>query len=117
MNLKQAKQRFARLGFVFNNSDVPNWGRRDLTEAFDFTPNHLLNIPYRDVYIGKAVGGWYISSHINFRGRLYRHRSYNAAWMNRRNIFGLGDNLRAAVYDFEAQFRVNELINAPRPKA
>ena len=35
MNLTQAKQRLAKLGFVFNETDVPKWGRRDLTEAFD----------------------------------------------------------------------------------
>ena len=96
---------------------VPNWGRRELTEAFDFSPNHLLSKPYRSVYIGEAMDGYYISSSIRFRGRLYRHRSYNAAWMDRRNIFGMGTNLRGAVNDFEANFRVNELVNAPKPKA
>ena len=102
---------------MFNSPDVPKWGRRDLTEAFDFSPNHLLSVPYRDVYIGTAIDGYYIASHIHFRGRLYRHRSYNAAWMDRRCIFGMGDNLRAAIYNFEAQFRVNELTNAPKAKA
>ena len=95
-------------------SDSKRFGTRDLTEAFHFAPHHLLSKPFRTVFIGKAVDGYYISSHIRFRGRYYRHRSYNAAWMDRRNIFGLGNNLREAVHDFEAKFRVNELTNAPR---
>ena len=117
MNISQAKQKLTKLGFVFNSPDVPKWGRRNLTESFDFAPNHILNMPYRDVYIGKAKGGWYITSNICFRGRLFRHRSYSTCWMHRRDLFGSGRNLQNTVNDFEAKFRVNELVNAPKSKA
>lgn len=116
MNLKQARQRLTRLGFNMD-SECKKWGTRELTEDFDFSPNHLLSVPYRDVFIGKSADGYYIASHIRFRGRLYRHRSYNADWMSYRNIFASGHALGQAVAIFENQFRANEQLNAPRTKA
>jgi hypothetical protein len=114
MDIQQAKQRLMKLGFVFDAPGVPKWGRRDLTEAFDFSPNHLLSVPYRDIYIGKSKDGWYIGSSIHFYGRLYRHRAWNARWMDRRSVFGLGNNLQDAVRNFEADFHANESANAPK---
>ena len=117
MNISQAKQKLTKLGFVFSSPDSPKWGRRNLTESFDFKPNHLLTVPYRDVYIGKATDGWYITSSIHFRGRIFRHHSFNTNWMSRRNICAIGSTLLEAVVQFNTQFWLNELANAPKSKA
>ena len=83
------------------DSGCMTWGHQ-LPEAFTFSPNHILGTPTRDVYFGKAVGGYYITSHIYFQARNYRCRyRYRAEILN---IFGMGNTLKLAIENFEKNF-------------
>lgn len=73
-------------------------------ELFTHANLHVLSVPFRDVFIGKAVNGWYITSHIKFTARRFRCRKYNTFTAELKNIFGHGHTLLDAVEDFEKNF-------------
>ena len=103
MTLNQAIKRLTTLGFKMGLvSDVPHWGRMD-AEPFDIKPDHVLSPPSRDVFIGHVNSGWYITSHIKFKCRLYRH--HHTFDSQRFNIFGGGKTLEEAMLEFEVNFR------------
>ena len=104
MTLSKAIQRLKTLGFNISPSQASDsvWGRQE-PETFDFSPSHITSTPFRDVFIGKAKGGWYVTSHIKFKGRIYRHRhEQNFEILN---IFGGGKTLEDAMLEFEVNFR------------
>ena len=112
MTIAEVARRLTLLGFKMGAvKDVPEWGKRPLTEHFDFRPNHVLTTPYRDVYIGECQGGWYITSHIYFRGRMFRRRKYNVEHMKVRNLFGGGATLAQAFAIFRIEFLANETLS------
>ena len=98
MTIKTASKQLEQLGFTMNSK----YGTAK-PESFT-SPYHILSIPSRNVYIGKAKGGYYITSHINFKARLYRACKYNTFAANVNNIFGHGKTLALAVYNFRENF-------------
>jgi hypothetical protein len=102
MTLIQAIKRLSNLGFEMGTQDVAHWGKK-FPEKFSFEPHHVLTRPFRDVFIGEAKGGWYITSNIHFEARRYRYRYTYMARI--KNIFGHGKTLNEAVNDFTKNFK------------
>lgn len=103
MNIKQVANRLTSLGFTMGAvASIPNWGRKD-PEIFT-TNLHVMSPPFRDVFIGKAKGGWYITSHIKFKARRFHARLHNTFTEEMKNIFGHGRTLELAIADFEKEY-------------
>jgi hypothetical protein len=102
MNISQAIKRLTVLGFKMGETGVRDWGRQD-AEPFDFSPSHIVTTPFRDVFIGHVKNGWYVTSHIKFKGRIYRHRYEQSFEIF--NIFGGGKTLADAMTQFESNFK------------
>ena len=106
ITITQARQRLAALGFEMGKYGTPNWGMMSPPELFTHGTTHVLSPPFRDVFIGKAKGGWYITSHIKFSARRFRARLYNTYTEELKNIFGHGRTLLDAIQDFENNFNL-----------
>lgn len=104
MKITQARKQLTILGFTMNphGAECKNWGRKT-PEQFH-TSHHILSSPFRDVFIGKARGGWYVTSHIKFTARRFRARLHNAFDHSTANIFGGGKTLAKAMEIFTSNF-------------
>jgi hypothetical protein len=104
MNIKQAASILTKLGFTMNppGANCEHWGRKS-AEPF-YTSDCILSTPFRDVFIGKAKGGWYVTSHIKFKARRKHARSYNMYDASVSNIFGHGHTLELAIMDFVKEY-------------
>lgn len=107
ISITQARQRMADLGFEMNPPGAchRNWGRKP-AEIFTHPGYHCLSVPFRDVFISKAVGGWVITSHIKFNARKFRSRLSNTFMLERKFICGWGATLKDAVQDFEVNYNL-----------
>ena len=76
-------------------------------ENYDVGKNHF-EPRYRSVYFGEAVGGFYITSSIHGKMRLYRCRKTEDTQIA--NIFGKGKTIEAALKDFAHNFK-NKIYN------
>lgn len=120
MTLKQAIKRLAVLGFKMEITGSCVHGIRG-AEAFNYFPHDILSTPIRDVFVGETRNGWYVTSHINFRGK--RKRCTETHYATILNIYGDGKTLEAAIDEFESNFnrkayRIYEAISlegAPSP--
>jgi hypothetical protein len=105
MKLKEARKQLERMGFIFPKENkcldgTYRWGYKS-PEDHNTGKNHF-QPTFRDVFIGKAKGGFYITSHIKGKMRQYRCRYwYDTSILN---IFGHGSTLQAAVDSFVAYF-------------
>ena len=102
MTLKQATKRLASLGFKMSIADGCVKGSIG-AEAFNYFPHDILSEPMRDLFIGETKDGWYLTSHINFKGKRFRNTDTHYATIL--NIFGSGKTLQAAVDEFEDHFK------------
>ena len=105
MTLRQATNRLKAIGFSISPSQASDsvWGRKE-PEIFDFSPaRRITSTPFRDVFIGKVTPCWYVTSHIKFNGRIYRHRYEQSFEIL--NIFGGGNTLHKAITEFETNFK------------
>lgn len=105
ITITQVRQRLAALGFEMGKYGTPNWGMMT-PELFTHGTVHVLSKPFRDVFIGKAKGGWYITSHIKFSARRFRARLHNTYTEEMKNIFGMGKTLKDVIQDFENNFNL-----------
>ena len=107
ISITQVRQRLTALGFTMNTNptDCKDWGTMT-PELFTHAGLHCLSVPFRDVFIGKSVNGWYITSHIKFTARRFRARRYNTFTAELKNIFGMGKTLKDAIQDFENNFNL-----------
>jgi len=101
MTLKQATKRLASLGFKMSIADGCVKGSIG-AEAFNYFPHDILSEPMRDLFIGETKDGWYLTSHINFKGK--RFRSTETHYATILNIFGSGKTLQNAMDEFESNF-------------
>ena len=101
MTLKQATKRLAALGFKMEAVGSSVHGLIG-AEAFNYFPHSILSEPMRDVFIGETKTGWYVTSHINFKGKRFRHTETHYATIL--NIFGGGATLDDAIKEFESNF-------------
>lgn len=109
MNIKQAANRLSsKLGFTM----IDKWGKK--TPEVFVTPYHILSTPFRDVFIGKCKGGWYITSHIIFTARRKYSRSHNTFQHCTNNIFGSSRTLKEAIESFEQNFKTLTYNNYQR---
>lgn len=108
MTLKQAVKRLAALGFKMEEKSSSCIRGTIGAEAFNYYPHEILSEPYRDVFIGETKTGWYVTSHINFKGK--RFRSIQTHTASILNIFGSGQTLEAAIEEFENHFK-NKVYN------
>lgn len=102
MTLKQVVKRLAALGFKMNGSCGCVHGTIG-AEAFNYYPHSILSEPMRDVFLGECKGGWYVTSHINFKAKRFRAREVHTASIL--NIFGSGQTIEAAIEEFERHFK------------
>ena len=101
MKLPEAIKRLSSLGFKMGVVDaVPFWGTIE-AEPCDSGKDSFTPL-YRDVFIGRAKGGWYITSHI--KGTYRRYRCRNEQQVCRANIFGGGTTLEEALTEFVVHF-------------
>ena len=64
MTYLQTRNKLKQLGFIFSHPKInPNWGTH-AAEPYNVGKDHFYPI-YRDVFIGKAKGGYYVTSHIH----------------------------------------------------
>lgn len=103
MNMKQASQELAKLGFNMgvNNTSI-NYGVIASEPFFpvgakEFTPIN------RHVFIGSCVNGFYVTSHIKGYVRMKYHRHTDEATY--KNIFGGGSTLQEAIATFVSNFK------------
>ena len=101
MTLKQAIQRLAVLGFKMEIKGGCVHGTIG-AEAFNYHPHEILSEPMRDIYIGETTNGWQITSHINFKGKRFRHTETHYATIL--NICGNGATLEEAIDEFVDHF-------------
>ena len=106
MNVIQAAKRLTALGCKMNptGANCPRFGTT--TPELFTTDLHVVSVPFRDVFIGKAKGGWYVTSHIKFTARRRRARLYNTFGAELKNIFGHGRTLEFAIRDFENNYNL-----------
>lgn len=109
MTRKQAIKRLQSLGFEISKDPYFTWGKM-APEPYDMKPHHFTPW-FRDVSMGKAVGGYYITSSIKGTMRRYRCRKLHSAHVG--NIFGKGTNLELAMADFEHNFN-NKIYNVKK---
>jgi hypothetical protein len=113
MILIEAIKILSDLGFHMGADDknVTSWGQME-AEPFDIGKDHVVTEPYpnviiggpcRNVFIGQAVNGWYVTSHIRFSCRRYRCRRIELREI--KNIFGGGKTLEEAVNNFVHNFK------------
>lgn len=102
MTLKQATKRLASLGFKMEMSGGCIRGSIG-AEAFNYFPHDIQSTPMRDLFIGETKDGWYITSHINFKGKRFRNTGTHYATIL--NIFGSGTTLKEAIEEFEDHFK------------
>ena len=105
MTLKNARKQIEQLGFTFPKENkcmdgTYRWGQKP-PERHSTGKNHFRPW-FRDVFIAKAKGGWYVTSHIKGQMRQYRCRYWNDASIL--NIFGHGSTLQIAVDSFVTNF-------------
>ncbi len=73
-------------------------------EPVNLHPHHFVPVG-RDVYVGKAKGGYYVTSHLSGELRLFRQHKKNTDFNAKVcNVFGKGKTQLAAVKDFVANF-------------
>lgn len=105
MTLKQARRQLEQLGFVFPKDNkcldgTIRWAYQ--SPETKYSGIHHFQPLFRDVFIGKAKGGFYVTSHIKGKMRHYRCRYwYDADILN---IFGHGSTLQMAIDSFVANF-------------
>lgn len=103
MTLKQAIKKLAALGFKMKGSAGCVHGTIG-AEAFNYYPHEILSEPMRDVFVGETKTGWYVTSHINFKGKRFRSTMPHFATIL--NIFGSGQTLEDAIEEFERHFNL-----------
>ena len=106
MTMKQVIKRLTLLGFSMTHG---TWGSQS-PEAYNVKPDHFIPL-FRDVFVGKSVGGYYVTSHIKGKMRRYRCREWFETTVG--NIFGGGSTLEQAMLEFEVNFR-NKIYNVNR---
>jgi hypothetical protein len=101
MTEKQAIAKLTKLGFKFEQTDVPQFGTT-APEPYSVGKDHF-KPRNRTVYFAKCKSGYYITSHLIGDFRYYRARTtydnFSVA-----NIFGGGKTLAAAIREFSANF-------------
>ena len=102
MTLKQTTKRLASLGFKMSITGGCVQGSIG-AEAFSYFPHDIQSEPMRDLFVGETKDGWHLTSHINFKGKRFRHTETHYATIL--NIFGSGKTLEEAVDDFETNFK------------
>lgn len=101
MTYLQTRNKLKQLGFIFSHPKInPNWGTH-AAEPYNVGKDHFYPI-YRDVFIGKAKGGYYVTSHIHGNMRQYRCR--NTYQRRIANIYGGGSTLQEAIREFCTNF-------------
>ena len=104
MNMEQASQTLASLGFNMGVNNTPsNFGTKTAepfwpVDAASFKPI------FRHVFIGTCVNGFYVTSHIKgyVRRKYERCQPYEATY---KNIFGGGSTLQIAIDNFVKNFK------------
>ena len=103
MNIPQAIARLKKLGFDMSHE---TWGTIE-AEPYDVGKNHFTP-RWRDVFLGKCLNGYYVTSHI--KGMMRHYRCRQAYEVDIGNIFGGGATLKEAFDKWEANFR-NKVYN------
>jgi len=102
--MKNAIALLTAAGFHFNPEHGGAFGTI-APEPFNVGKDHFFP-HFRGVYIGKSVGGFYVTSHIVGDFRRYRQRVYNTQHnASLANIFGGGKTALEAVKIFLANFK------------
>jgi hypothetical protein len=99
------------LGFKMNppGSDCADFGTQP-AEPYNVGKDHFTP-DFRSVFVGKAKGGYYVTSHICGNLRRYRCQRVESATVG--NIFGGGKTRREALLNFAADFQ-NKTYNVSR---
>ena len=99
--MRQAIKRLVALGFQMGMARIPRWGW--ITPEFYPVGKDHFTPKTRDVFIGKAKGGYYVTSHLRGTMRRYRCRQVNKD-CDIANIFGGGKTLQEAIDQFCTKF-------------
>lgn len=86
------------MGFTFLKGT--QWGQQT-PEPYDTGKDHFIP-QMRDVFIGTAKGGFYVTSHLKGKMRQFRCRTWFDTDVG--NIFGGGSTLQEAISEFVANF-------------
>jgi hypothetical protein len=105
-DLTEANKLLIEAGFDCNiRPDTPSILGSIDAEQHDVGKDHFTDT-YRDLFVGEAIGGWYVTSHIVGEFRGYRRRR-NTIDHNHKilNVFGHGKTPVEAVQMFLTNFK------------